>query len=233
MDEKMIRFIDSGYKTLFTIPDGGSIRITYPDDRGTIIRACKYLGEMHVDIGKNCYHICQFAEIMERIGATYEPESPYILQVAGAAEKGLSYSPSKDESNPNLIGYMRGDFGSGENFYHSWFDYQSVLNTPEFKADFQKAVDILRKTVLKDIYAMNRYCSNYPKALIEGSNNAHCFKANSEKYTYFLRATPRKDEYNFYIYCYAKEPERDLSNIPYSKNVPKSTKNRKAKDFER
>lgn len=221
MKEKMIRFIDSHYNELFSIPDGGKIIITRPDMGETFIRDCKYLDETHTDIGNNCYHICQFAERMENIGATYEPESPYILQVSKPTEKALSYSP--DGHNPKLIGHLRGDFGDGQNFYHSWFDYQPALNTSEFKADFQKAVETFRKTILKDIYTMSRHCYKYPNAQIEGSNDARCFKANSEQYQYFLRATPRKGEYNFYIYCYAKEPERTLSNLLYArKDIPSS-----------
>lgn len=224
MEEKMIRFIDSQYNNLFFIPDGGKIIVMRPDINETYISECKFLDETHTDIGKNCYHICQFAEIMESFGATYEPESTYILQVARSEDQILSYSPSSEEHNPKLIGHMRGDFGSGQEFHHSWFDYQPALSTPEFKVDFQKAVDTFRKTVLKDVYAMSRFCNQYRKALIENSNYAHCFKANSGKYQYFLRATPRKGEYNFYIYCYLKEPERILEK------APAQTKNKKRKN---
>lgn len=210
MEEKMIRFIDSNYNNLFFIPDGGKIIVTRPDINETYIRECKYHGETHVDVGRECYHICQFAEVMERIGASYEPEEPYILQVARSEDQDLSYSASSEEHNPKLIGHMRGDFAGGQEFHHSWFDYQPAFNTTEFKADFEKAVDMFRKTVLKDVYTMSRFCNQYRKALIENSNHAHCFKANSAKYQYYLRATPRKGEYNFYIYCYLKEPERIL-----------------------
>lgn len=71
---KDIRFIDSHYKTLFHIPDGGCIQVRYPDE--TVIKPCKYIDEYHTQIGYNVFHICQFAEIMERNGAYYigEPE---------------------------------------------------------------------------------------------------------------------------------------------------------------
>jgi len=36
-------------------------------------RACRYIDDTHVEVGKELYHICQFAEIMEKNGATYEP----------------------------------------------------------------------------------------------------------------------------------------------------------------
>ena len=73
-DGKDIRFIDSHYKDLFRIPDGGCIQIHYPDE--TVVKLCKFIDEYHTQIGTNVFHICQFAEIMERNGASYmaEPE---------------------------------------------------------------------------------------------------------------------------------------------------------------
>ena len=73
-DGKDIRFIDSHYKDLFRIPDGGCIQIDYPNE--TVVKPCKFIDEYHTQIGNNVFHICQFAEIMERNGASYmaEPE---------------------------------------------------------------------------------------------------------------------------------------------------------------
>ena len=63
-DGKDIRFIDSHYKDLFRVPDGGCIQIHYPDE--TVVKPCKFIDEYHTQIGNNVFHICQFAEIMER-----------------------------------------------------------------------------------------------------------------------------------------------------------------------
>ena len=61
---KDIRFIDSHYHDLFRIPDGGCIQIHYPDE--TVVKPCKFIDEYHTQIGYNVFHICQFAEVMER-----------------------------------------------------------------------------------------------------------------------------------------------------------------------
>ena len=71
-EKKYIRFINSDYQTLFHLPDGGRIRITYPD-REPAERVCRFIDEYHTDIGGHHYHICEFAERMEQSGATYEP----------------------------------------------------------------------------------------------------------------------------------------------------------------
>ena len=74
-DKRVIRFIDSCYHTLFTVPDGGNIvLITF--DGGRSVLPCTYIDDYHAEIGVSVYHICQFAEFAERRGAVYAPEHP-------------------------------------------------------------------------------------------------------------------------------------------------------------
>ena len=70
--EKGIRFIDSHYKELFRIPDGGKVKIHYSWNEEQI-RTCRYIDDYHVEIGSNLYHICEFAERMEQNGNTVIP----------------------------------------------------------------------------------------------------------------------------------------------------------------
>ena len=74
-EKKMICFIDSDYKVLFYVPDGGNIVITRSDGE-KVKRTCTFLDEYHTRVGRETYHICQFAELMERGGNTYAPEQP-------------------------------------------------------------------------------------------------------------------------------------------------------------
>ena len=65
--EQGIRFIDPQYKELFRIPDGGKVFVTtswgekreYP---------CRFIDEYHTEVGSNLYHICEFAERMQKNG---------------------------------------------------------------------------------------------------------------------------------------------------------------------
>ena len=67
-----ICFITSNYKELFRIQDGGQIRVI--TNRGEILkRTIRYIDETHVEVGNNLYHICQFAELMEKNGNRVEP----------------------------------------------------------------------------------------------------------------------------------------------------------------
>lgn len=72
MENKYIRFIDSQYNTLFYVVNGDSIRIKFEDNVEREY-ACKYIDETHAFIGNNVFHMCEFAERMERYGRTYEP----------------------------------------------------------------------------------------------------------------------------------------------------------------
>ena len=71
--EKTIRFIDTNYRTLFTLPDGGNLRMIFPDGKSKVSR-CRYVDEYHTEVAGRVYHICEFAERMEQNGATYEPK---------------------------------------------------------------------------------------------------------------------------------------------------------------
>ena len=75
---KMIRFIDSEYNDLFYLHDGENARLIHSD--GTqVILPCKFVDECHTRVGNYTYHICEFAEIMERVGTAYLPDNSPAL----------------------------------------------------------------------------------------------------------------------------------------------------------
>lgn len=70
--KKGIRFITSNYEELFRIADGDRIVVTAATgERSEHI--CRYIDEYHVEVGKNLYHICEFAELLEKTGASCKP----------------------------------------------------------------------------------------------------------------------------------------------------------------
>lgn len=77
--EKGIRFINSRYSELFRIADGEKIEVTNSvGEKSEYV--CRYIDEYHTEVGNNLYHICQFAEIMERNGSEYTPVQPKTVQ---------------------------------------------------------------------------------------------------------------------------------------------------------
>ena len=89
------------------------------------------------------------------------------------------------------MGHLRGDFGSGKQFYTTWWPHQQdALNTPEFKADIDRTVNWLREqpgSPLRDFDSMKRYCNRYEQICaikgallplrIHGENKAVCVYA--------------------------------------------------------
>lgn len=70
--ERGIRFIDPHYREKFRIADGGKVSMKYRDGTAEV-QTCRYIDAYHVEVGRNLYHICEFAERCERSGCTVEP----------------------------------------------------------------------------------------------------------------------------------------------------------------
>lgn len=134
---------------------------------------------------------------------------------------------SEADVERGCIGHLRGDFGrDGTEFWTSWFDHQPQLKNSEFRDELQDVVNKLRSEggLLKDFASMRKGCH-------EGMdmNGSYGFHAESKNYEYCLRCTPRRGDYNFYIYCYDKAAQREQARInPEHKPVqhtPKIKKN--------
>ena len=221
-NNNMIRFIDSGYRELFKIPDGGSIRITYPpgDEREPVTRACKFLDETHFETlgrGGDIYHICQFAEIMERIGARYEPEiqlrNAEIVPFAPGEEKYCTYNR---ENGNTCVGHISGEFGQqGDRFFSSWYNHKTKSEadwndvTPEFQTELYSAMYALRQDVLKDHNSMMAFCQSHPEAKLYDKDDLknYGFKLDTENRLYF-------------ILCIAEQYSRNSRFIVYAYNKP-------------
>ena len=104
--EKGIRFINSRYDELFRIEDGEKIKIRYSDGK-EMERVCRFIDEYHMEVGSNLYHICQFAEIMERNGSEYTPMETETVQ---AEEKGQG----QEETAKGTL-ELKTQFGTTEN----------------------------------------------------------------------------------------------------------------------
>ena len=114
-DGKEIRFIDSHYKDLFHIPDGSCVQIHYPDEM--VVKPCTFIDEYHTQIGYNVFHICQFAEIMERSGSSYMPE-PEIMGDEAAWKVGkdriLAVQTCEDGDDYTLLGENYNEIDGGQ-----------------------------------------------------------------------------------------------------------------------
>lgn len=124
----------------------------------------------------------------------------------------LCYSQTEEQDKvAGCIGHLRGDFGSGKQFFTTWWPHQNdMLNTPEFKADIDRTVNWLREqpdSPLRDFDTMKRCCTYYQRscAIKDAILPSCAFLVESKQYVYMLRCTPTKGDYNFYMYCYQRD----------------------------
>ena len=127
------------------------------------------------------------------------------------AEQAYCYSQSQQISGQTgLIGHLRADFGSnGTGFFSNFFDFRKDLKSEDFKAELNEVINALREDqrfggILAGRTAMSKYCHKHPGSSIEPGYN-YGFRADTAHYSYLLRVTPKKGEYNLYCYCYLRQ----------------------------
>lgn len=124
------------------------------------------------------------------------------LKLVEANERDRLYAcpaESVNEESP-YIGYMRFDFGHGNEFWHTWFDGNNILKTVIFQKKFQEVVDFMRQNkILSTFDAMLDICKKSEWARID--TNVYGFKIIENNYIYYLRCSIEKHDYS-YIFCY-------------------------------
>ncbi len=143
------------------------------------------------------------------------PETPLRHQLCPAPpeEAGLFYAqtPERDEEL-GAIGHVRIDFGHNgcEGFYHTWWPRgPEELNTPAFREELGKVVGDLRKSVLKDLPSMRRYCCGSVGAIDGGACcQNYGFTLETERYIYRLRCDPIEGDYQAYLSCFDKQAQK-------------------------
>lgn len=116
-----IRFINPHYEELFRIPDGDMIRI-FTSRGETLDRMARYIDEYHVEVDRDLFHICEFAERMEEAGNTVIPLRSSLPETA------FVYLPTEHQ-----IGLVR----KGESGYYKT-DFEPLTTREENEALVQE-----------------------------------------------------------------------------------------------
>ena len=127
------------------------------------------------------------------------------IRPARPEEAGLFYTPHPEEDKRlGTVGHVRMDFGrSGNEFWHTWWPRgPEELNSPAFKAELQQVVDTLRESVLKNRFAMERFCYEHGGKISGGWTQNYGYIVETEHYRYCLRCNPSPGDYNCYCTAY-------------------------------
>ena len=107
-------------------------------------------------------------------------------------------------------GYLWGELdNSGSIFLNSWESLVSSQNTPEFKAEFNTVLDMLRFDeryghVLKNRATMIVYCLDHSRGSFHNGYE-YAFRADTQDYSYLIRCTPAGEDNHVHIYPYRRE----------------------------
>ena len=134
------------------------------------------------------------------------PENPikFEMRPASPDEAGIFYALLPEEDKElGAIGHVRIDFGSGTEFWHTWWPRGSEeLNTPEFKAELNQVMDQLRRGVLKDFASMGRWCRSHGGEISGRSEQNYGYVVETKRYRYCLRCNPVRGDYQAYLTCF-------------------------------
>lgn len=137
-------------------------------------------------------------------------EEKYTIRPLTIEERKYTYAQSTQlRGQTGSIGHLRGDFGSGEQFFTTWDEHNSRLKTPEFSSELDEVINELRSNacgLLTSRRSMVDFARKYPESGFKGSyTTEYGFRVDTEKYSYLFRCNPTQGDYNFYCFCYQKE----------------------------
>ena len=130
------------------------------------------------------------------------------LKPVEKADIGFLYSRSSENDKAlGCIGHLRADFGSGKEFYTTWWPHQGQLKDDDFVRELDEVVNYFRRKgrMLASRKDMRSFVEKNPAARIRDDEPLYGFRMDSEKFSYFFRCFPLRGNYDLYLYCYRRE----------------------------
>ena len=209
-------------------PDMGTEELEYNGNGslGTVVRDLLDEIRNYLDTKQNYYR--EDPEVIHSINDYYDDFSSTALYAFEGALKGIEredvigipwkpieaekvdwlYSNhTEKDGERGCIGHLRGDFGrDGNEFWTSWFDHQPQLKRQAFRDELQNVVNGMREKggMLANLSSMSKFCRQGTPV-----EYSYGFRMETKNYEYCLRCNPRRGDYNFYLYCYDKNAQRE------------------------
>lgn len=123
------------------------------------------------------------------------------IKCADSEQHSMFYSDCEPALRNACIGHLRMDFGSGSEFYSTWWSNRLDLNTEPFRTELDDVVNELRGGLLKNRSEMRRYCATHQNLNLDES---YGFSVETDDHLFLLRCRPELGNYDCYMYCYDK-----------------------------
>lgn len=126
-----------------------------------------------------------------------------VIQPGG--DPALFYS-DPNPAEEHCIGYVRFDFGRGNEFWHTWWPGRADAagNTPAFKRELAKVVNALREDILKSAEEAQKEIARLGIPFLSEGRHHYGFHVDTQYRSYYVRLFPYAGDYS-YIYCYQRE----------------------------
>ena len=122
-------------------------------------------------------------------------------------ERCMFYSDSTAVFADAAVGYLRMDFGkTGSEFWQTWHGKNGSLTDSTFIREINSVLAELRKDLLKNRSAMEKYIREHDGLPIAAYDyhTGKGFKFETENNVFYLRCTPMPGDYDCYCYGYNK-----------------------------
>ena len=125
----------------------------------------------------------------------------YQIKCAEPEQHSMFYSDCNPALRNACVGHLRMDFGSGSEFYSTWWGNRNDLNDSTFKAELDDVINELRGGLLKNRSGMQKYCSYHQSLNV---NESYGFSLETADHLFLFRCRPECGNYDCYCYCYDK-----------------------------
>ena len=137
-------------------------------------------------------------------------EEQYHIRPARPDEAGLFYAqPPGEDERLGTVGLLQMDFGrGGKEFWRIWWPSVEEGSLPAFKTELKEVVETLRKNVLKDRFAMERFHRRHDGKISGGGTQSYGYIVETEHYRYCLRCCPSSGSSSADLICYDLDVQR-------------------------
>jgi hypothetical protein len=115
------------------------------------------------------------------------------------------FSHDGKEYEESGIGYMRGYFAESR-FQSRWEDGRTELALPSMWTELEALQEALKTHgFLRSKDQMQDYCWRFPQGALPDERQRYGYVAEAKDHRFYIRCLPADENYNIYLYVYAKK----------------------------